>query len=262
MAGDKIRLRFAKTGPVRLISHHDLMRCAERMLRRAALPFRVTQGFHPTPRLVFALSCPLGVDALREVVELELQTPHEAADVLARLNAQAPAGLMFHAAAEVPLKATAVARRAVYSVVLPPGRAAEVRNRAAELLVQEKVWVERQHPNPRRLNLRPFVRAITVTDAATFDLWVTGHGTARGDELVRLLHLTDVVDAGAVLTRVDLEIHDEVPAGDPADVPPVGPPEVLPPDPLTHPSGTVPAGDANDAARATWGLSPAGPAVE
>lgn len=262
MAGDKIRLRFAKTGPVRLISHHDLMRCAERMLRRADLPFRVTQGFHPTPRLVFALSCPLGVDALREVVELELQTPHDADDVLARLNAQAPSGLVFHAAAEVPLKATAVARRAVYAVELPPGRAAEVRDRAAGLLGQEKVWVERQHPNPRRLNLRPFIRDITVADAATFDLWVTGHGTARGDELVRLLNLTDVVEAGAVLTRTDLEIHDEVLAGDPDDVPPTGPPELLPPDPTIHPASTVPAGDANDAVQATWGLSPAGPAVE
>ena len=31
----KVRLRFAKCGDLRLVSHHDLMRCLERMLRRA-----------------------------------------------------------------------------------------------------------------------------------------------------------------------------------------------------------------------------------
>ena len=34
----KVRLRFAKNGDLRLVSHHDLMRCLERMIRRAELP--------------------------------------------------------------------------------------------------------------------------------------------------------------------------------------------------------------------------------
>ncbi|MFM8273810.1 MAG: DUF2344 domain-containing protein, partial [Gemmata sp.] len=33
MLGDKFRFRFVKSGTLRLVSHHDLMRCAERMLR-------------------------------------------------------------------------------------------------------------------------------------------------------------------------------------------------------------------------------------
>ena len=51
---DKLRLRFKKASGLRLLSHHDLLRCFERMLRRAALPVHNTQGFHPHPRLVFA----------------------------------------------------------------------------------------------------------------------------------------------------------------------------------------------------------------
>jgi shikimate kinase len=50
----------------------DLMRTFERMLRRARLPFRSTEGFHPQPRMVFALSLSLGAVGLEEVVELEL----------------------------------------------------------------------------------------------------------------------------------------------------------------------------------------------
>src|SRR4029078_1109767 len=95
MLGEKLRFRFAKTGTLRLLSHHDLMRCAERMLRRADLPFKSTAGLHPTPRGVFALSLPLGVEGRDEVVEIEFTRPVDADEVLARLNAQSPEGLHF-----------------------------------------------------------------------------------------------------------------------------------------------------------------------
>ena len=53
------------------------------MLRRAALPFRRTEGFHPTPRLVLALSLPLGVLGHNEVLELELTEAIDPDDVCA-----------------------------------------------------------------------------------------------------------------------------------------------------------------------------------
>ncbi len=90
---DKVRLRFRKDGALRLLSHHDLMRCFERMLRRAALPVRQSQGFHPKPRLVFALSLPLGVIGCEEVVELELDEILPPEEVRERLVRQAPPGL-------------------------------------------------------------------------------------------------------------------------------------------------------------------------
>src|SRR6202047_1078281 len=68
----KYRLRFRKDGDLRLVSHHDLMHVFERMLRRAELPIAHTQGFHPQPRMVFALSLALGIGGANEVLELEL----------------------------------------------------------------------------------------------------------------------------------------------------------------------------------------------
>ena len=52
---DKVRIRFRKSGDLRLVSHRDLMKCFERILRRAALPIHVSQGFHPMPRMVFGM---------------------------------------------------------------------------------------------------------------------------------------------------------------------------------------------------------------
>src|SRR5262245_23223390 len=71
----KYRIRFRKGGDLRLVSHHDLMHCVERMLRRAGLPFHTTQGFNPKPRMAFALSLGLGIVGCQEVLELELDAP-------------------------------------------------------------------------------------------------------------------------------------------------------------------------------------------
>src|SRR5262249_42990573 len=120
MTGDKLRFRFAKTGTLRLLSHHDLMRCLERMLRRAELPFKSTAGFHPTPRVVFALSLPPGVVGLDEVVEIEFTRELDADEILAKIKSQAPSGLAFTCVSVVPMKATATPRRIVYRLELPP----------------------------------------------------------------------------------------------------------------------------------------------
>src|ERR1700676_3602988 len=93
MVRDKVRIRFRKAGDLRLLSHHDLMRCFERMLRRAELPFHSTEGFNPKPRMVFALSLALGVIGCQEVLDLELDTEIEPNEIQERLAQQAPAGL-------------------------------------------------------------------------------------------------------------------------------------------------------------------------
>src|SRR5947209_20325208 len=93
MTADKVRLRFRKTGELRLVSHHDLMRCFERMLRRADVPFQSTQGFNPRPRLVFALSLPLGIVGNDEIADLELTHDVAPEELQSRLARQAPAGL-------------------------------------------------------------------------------------------------------------------------------------------------------------------------
>lgn len=258
MVGEKFRFRFRKAGDLRLLSHHDLMRSAERLLRRADVPFKSTAGFHPTPRLVFALSLPLGVVGLNEVAELELTRPHDSHELLERLNRHAPAGLAFTSAKAVEMSAGAVPRRAVYRLSLPEGRHGLLVPAVADLLAGDKVWADRVRPKPRRVNIRPYIRDIVVSaDAVELDLWVTPTGAARAEELLRLLGLSDLADEGAVLERTDLEIHDEVPPGL-TDTPPEGPPETAP---LEH----VPAAaaDEDDGIRsAAWGLPPDGPVVE
>src|SRR5262249_12923519 len=154
---------------------HDLLRCFERMLRRAALPFHNTQGFHPHPRIVFALSLPLGVVGREEVAELELDEILSPEEVLTRLRQHAPPGIEILSIQRVELKTTAQVRSLSYRLPLPPERVDAVREKAAELLALPEVWLSRSkalpgqipltggQPDPEttrtnRVDVRPFLR--------------------------------------------------------------------------------------------------------
>jgi radical SAM-linked protein len=210
MAVDKVRIRFRKSGDLRLVSHHDLMRCFERMLRRAALPFHSTSGFHPKPRLVFALSLPLGVVGCDEVAELELDQEVRPEDVRERLSRQAPAGLEILDVRRIAPKSGARVRRATYRITLPPDRLPDLPPRIAALLAAEECWVQRTRPHARRYNLRPYLDQLRlVANALEMDLWVTPTGAARAEEVLELLGLSDLLAAGGVLERTRLDLHDE-----------------------------------------------------
>jgi radical SAM-linked protein len=210
MAFDKVRIRFRKDGDLRLVSHHDLMRCFERMLRRAALPIRSSSGFHPKPRLVFALSLPLGVVGGDEVAELELTEAIDPSKVHERLAQQAPAGLQILSVHRIDPKAGAQVQRATYRIALPPDRPEGLPDRITALLSADECWVERTRPHHRRYNLRPYLDQLRLEpDALEMDLWVTPTGAARAEEVLQLLGLDDLLANGAVLERTQLKLQDE-----------------------------------------------------
>lgn len=218
MVRDKVRIRFGKSGPLRLVSHHDLMRCFERMLRRAALPFHSTQGFNPKPRLVFALSLALGVVGREEVVELELDDEIPPEEIHERLARQAPPGLTIHSVRRISPRAGAQVRRVCYRLALPASRRAALTDRIPALLAAPYCWVDRTRPQPRRLDIRPYVRDLRLlADSLEMDLWVTPTGAARPDEVLALLGQADLLEGGAVLERTTLELYDECPAGPDGD---------------------------------------------
>ena len=170
------------------------------------------------------------------------------------------------------------AARVTYRLELPPERADAVAARCADLMAESKVWVDRLKPGPKRLNIRPYFRDLGVRpnppapfpgreggeagagSSLVLDLWVTQTGTARADELLKLLDLTDLAEAGAVLERTTVELRDEVRAADPTDQPPDGPADTLPLDPAAI--AALSRREEEQPAAAGWGVSPAGPVVE
>jgi radical SAM-linked protein len=247
---DKVRIRFRKSGDLRLVSHLDLIRSFERMLRRASLPFRMTQGFHPTPRLVLAQSLPLGVIGHNEVLELELTEEVVPDEVLRRLREQAPPGIEFLSAARIPLKSTARPRRAVYRISFedPP---TDLATRCAGFLASNEVWVERERPRPRQLNIRPYVDSLTSSDGGLLaSVWITQDGSARADEVAGALGLAEP----SVIERLELELWDDVSPEVAVRTPKI--------EPQSRPLKRVLSAESVAASRETWGATANGPVVE
>ncbi len=206
----KVRIRFRKTGDLRLISHHDLLRFFERMIRRAELPMRWTQGFNPHPRLVFALPLSLGIVGSQEVVELELEGAITPQEVQAHLSAHTLPGIEILSVQSIDPKTTAHVRRAGYRLEVPPDRRDGLHERIKALLETDHHWVERTRPKPRRFDLKPYLESLQF-DSVMLDmiLTVSPTGGVRPEEVLQALGLGDLSTEGAILDRNLLELEDE-----------------------------------------------------
>jgi radical SAM-linked protein len=208
----KVRLRFAKRGNLRLLSHHDMLRCLERMARRAEIPLAMSQGFTPRPRIVFALALGLGIEGQSEVVDLELSRPAEPSDVMLRLATVAPAGFEWKSA--LPLPATAPAPLPVaaeYRVDIPDERREATRSALRRLLDSTSFPITRRRPDSdreRTIDLRSFLLDAELTADGTLRarLRVSPSGSARPEELLASLGLRDLLDHGAFLVRTHVEL--------------------------------------------------------
>jgi radical SAM-linked protein len=206
----KVRLRFSKSGDLRLVSHHDLLRCLERTLRRAQIPMAVSQGFNPRPKIVFALALALGIEGRREVVELELAGPMEPAEVLGRLAAGSPRGLDWHdVEAVVPGRPAPQVEAVQYLLEVPVGRQDAARTRLAVLLASTQ-WPYTRHRPDRdvAIDVRPFVLGAELDPlgALRFRMKMTPNGSARPEEVIAALGLSDLLGQGTILVRTEVEL--------------------------------------------------------
>ncbi len=210
-ASAKVRLRFAKRGDLRMVSHHDLMRCLERALRRAEVPMALSQGFNPRPKVVFPLALALGIEGRREVVEVELSEPMEPAELLRRLADQSPPGLDWLEAEALGPGRAAQAGAVRYLLEIPADRR-DVARQALSTFLAAASWPYSRHRPDRTVeaDLRPFVLGADLDAAGILHLRLkmTPNGSARPEEVVEALGLRDLLGCGAVLARTDVELHD------------------------------------------------------
>jgi len=106
----RIRVWFGKIGEISLVSHLDLVRLFDRVVRRAAIPISFTGGFHPGPRISIANALSLGATSSGEIVDFELTKVMDLETFKQQLRAQLPADLPVYQVEEIPLNAPAATR--------------------------------------------------------------------------------------------------------------------------------------------------------
>ncbi|MAH58850.1 MAG: B12-binding domain-containing radical SAM protein [Synechococcus sp. ARS1019] len=163
----RLRIQFAKSGSMALLSHLDLMRMLERALRRSGLPISFTGGFHPLPRIQIALALPLGCEAQSEWMDLEFTAPLEPTIFLETLKPLLPEGIDLLSASVVPVSGRSLSQEisgAVWSfdLALSDGGRADWDKAVEALLASDTlVWHDTDKKGrPRQRDCRPSLRKL------------------------------------------------------------------------------------------------------
>lgn len=220
----RYRLIWSKVGVSRLVSHLDLVRTMPRTFRRAGFSLRLSEGFAPKPLLSWGPALPLGTWGLAEALDVWLLEQVDPRELVSRLNAVAPGGIVFAEARLVDEAEKPVSRvlRSGEFLVATDGRldATALSERVAAFVAQEQVPVMRtRRRGDRTVDMRADVLGLEVVGAEAMAalhadlahvstpvlrvvLRIGTENSFRPEEL--LAHLCGESDAAPAVVRVRL----------------------------------------------------------
>ena len=191
--GMRLRVEYEKGQELKYLSHLQMMRLVERVLRRADLPYALSEGFNPRIKLSLGTVLPVGIWGLREYFDLELTSHLESRHFMERAQAAAPMGFRIRRAMSVPFEVPSLQAQintAVYCLVVgdEAGRA-EVGEVIQSILEQRELVVRSRGKKPREKDLRPGIYQLhgSVLDGRLEITAVVASGSSqnvRPDELV------------------------------------------------------------------------------
>jgi radical SAM family uncharacterized protein/radical SAM-linked protein len=167
MIKGKVRLKFAKKGESRFLSHLELARLFHRASNRAELPLCYSEGFHPMPRITFAAALPVGVESLGEVLQMELEGGLDSGEVMKRLLPLLPPGIEILEAEAFPLSSSLSSLgRSRYWIPLDHLLAkTEVLSRVEKAMERKSFLIEQERKEKRRnLDIRPLIERMEVKE--------------------------------------------------------------------------------------------------
>lgn len=207
------RVRYAKRGDLRWLSHLDLVRALQRSWKRAGIPVSYSQGFHPTPLFSFGPALAVGIESEAELLDFETSVALSAETIQARLAQALPGGLQLLEVQRLQgpgRSLTALLDRAEYRAwpnlarqrLVPAefagldlGRFADPqwqRSMMDAFLALATCVVERQAKGEvKRIDVRPWVRELTFLPEAgevQLALRLGSQGQARPQEVLAAVY--------------------------------------------------------------------------
>lgn len=99
----RLRVAWSKQGRLAFLSHLEVARALERVIRRAGLPYALSQGFNPHMRIAFGPALGVGMGGDTEYFDVWLTDYTPAQDVLTSLRDASPTDLVMQDASYVAL---------------------------------------------------------------------------------------------------------------------------------------------------------------
>jgi len=198
----RLRLRFSRGEELKYISHLDLMRLWERVLRRAGIPMAYSEGFSPHPRISLAAPLPIGVTSEAELMDVVVKKTVSPLFFMQHTKPQLPSGMEVLEIVQVPLTAPSLQSQAQfidYRVSDRSDRTAdEIRGAVTATLQAEKLpWHHMRDTGPRHYDLRPLIEHLWLESwqdhvfTLGMRLRCDAKGTGRPEQVTAALGLTD-----------------------------------------------------------------------
>ena len=202
----RMRLRFAKNGAMRYLSHLELLNVFTRAVSRCAVPILFSQGFHPHPRFSFATATSVGVESRAEYMDMFVAASIPADEIMQRLNRVLPEGLQILEATRIDVKSPSLSTlidTTCYRITFDEQYSARLSDLCVQFLAHTDYVIQRKKKGDiQTIDLRGQVTALTAS-GTSLEL-VAG----RGKPLEFARAITGNADLQADDIRVEkLEVH-------------------------------------------------------
>ena len=162
-------IKFSKGEGIKFISHLDLMRTIQRIIRRSGVPIEYSKGFNPHMALSLAQPLSVGVYSDGEYMDIVLTEEMKVADLLARLNEAAPPTIRFFEATPIEIvenvkrvpQAMALLDAGRYIIKLKLLNEENVEEKMASLL-NENAWetLKKSKKGEKMADIKPLVKEL------------------------------------------------------------------------------------------------------
>ena len=176
--GKKYRLGFAKLEKARYLSHLELIRLFIRACRRAGMDLVYSGGYHPMPKVSFAVALPVGVESLDEIVDIQVKNVQDISQTIKGLNSELPSGIRVLSMEEISTKAPPPRIKESYFHIKLNG--SFTKGNLDKFLRANTYPVIRQHGGAvRTVDIRSQVKALSHLSRDEIEL-VVRHGRSPG----------------------------------------------------------------------------------
>lgn len=176
----KARIKFRKYGCLRFIGHLDVMRCFQKVMRRAQIPIAFTGGYSPHMIMSFAQPLGVGVTSDGEYLDIELTEPIASERAVRQMNDVMAEGIEVVSFVEIPeekkYSGMTITAAAEYEVtLLESGKSAEKKKSipaewgklAEEFLARDEIMVmKKTKRSEKEVDIKAMIYEMEVTEGA------------------------------------------------------------------------------------------------
>ena len=170
----KIRIKFRKWGSMKFIGHLDMMRYFQKVMRRADVDIRYSEGFSPHQIMSFAAPLGVGITSDGEYFDIEVHSTKSSAEMIADMNSTMVDGVEITGYVALPDNAKpAMSIVAAADYVLSykegyevPFSVDEWKEKVSELFTNQKNFtiIKKTKKSEREVDLKPLVYAFDVIE--------------------------------------------------------------------------------------------------